>query len=286
MMFDMDGMILPAPHPAFEWQRRAGGPALVCVALAPYADHFFTTRAWALGSRQPAVSEPDLWSQIAGAMAVPADRLVRMRQVHGADAVDALPGAPPQRADIVVAGDGADLALAVQTADCVPLLLVDVESGATAAAHAGWRGLAAGVPARAVEALARAYNAPADRLMAVAGPSIGACCYEVGLDVRDAFLANGFDEQMDRWFLTKRQELDGNPPFRALPAEAAEGHWYFDGWRCLRDQLESAGVRPALIFSPHLCTASHAAFCSYRRDGAPAGRLAGVVRVPAVAPLA
>ena len=270
-------MILPAPDPAFEWQADASGPVLVCRALAPYAAHFFTTRPWALGSRDPAGSEAGPWAQVAAAIGVDAARLIRMRQVHGAEAIEALPGLPPQTADIVIA-DTAGLALAVQAADCIPLLIVDVHTGAAAAAHAGWRGLVAGAPRRAVEALARAYNSRPDQLMAMAGPSIGACCYEVGADVRAAFTAAGA-EDVERWFRAERLDLPDNPPFRPLPSRARAGHWYFDGWRCLRDQLQAAGVLREFIFSPQLCTASHSVFCSFRRDGTAAGRLAGVIRV-------
>src|SRR4029078_13150461 len=81
------------------------------------------------------------------------------------------------------------VAIAIQTADCVPLLLADSRSGAVAAAHAGWRGLAAGVPAAAVSALARAFDArPAD-LVAAVGPSIAAPSYAVGPDVAERFTA-------------------------------------------------------------------------------------------------
>lgn len=280
MMFDMDEMILPVPNPAFEWQQSAFGPALVCRPLAVHVSHVFTTRYWALGSRKAMDDESARWAEVAEAIGVSSDRLTHMIQVHGADAVEALPGLPPQRADIVVGGGGIDVGLAVQAADCVPLLLFDPQTGAAAAVHAGWRGLAAGVPGRAVDALARTYNARADDLIAAVGPSIGACCYEVGEDVRQAFETGGFEAALARWFHASRADIGGNPPFRDLPNRARDGHWYFDGWQCLRDQLETAGVRGENIFSPELCTASHAVFCSYRRDGAPAGRLAGALRVP------
>ena len=270
-------MILPQPDPAFEWQQTAFGPALVCRPLVPYARHLFTTRAWSLGSRQVARDDERPWDEIATAFDVGRERLARLHQVHGAEAVEALPGAPIQSADIVV-GDTPALALAVQSADCVPLLIVDVHLGAVAAAHAGWRGLAAGVPARAVEALGRCYGSSPENLIAAAGPSIGACCYEVGDDVRQAFVRAGFGPLVETWFLKRRPHLAGNPGLAHLPASADAHHWFFDGWRCAQDQLEECGLSRARIFSPHLCTASHAdVFCSYRRDGVSAGRMAAVV---------
>jgi copper oxidase (laccase) domain-containing protein len=64
----------------------------------------------------------------------------------------------------------------------------------------------------------------------------------------------------------------------ALAPAGRANHWFFDGWRCVRDQLASAGVPDDRIFVADVCTASHAeAFCSYRRDGAGAGRQAAVI---------
>ena len=159
-------------------------------------------------------------------MAVDVDsrHLARVRQIHGARAVVAQPGARPD-ADIVVSRD-AGLALAIQSADCVPLLIADARTGAVAAAHAGWRGLAARVPAIAVQTLASEFGSrPAD-LVAAAGPSIGACCYEVGGDVRARFEAEGFGrEELGRarregWYsedLMKQIAEAGHIHFDAVP---------------------------------------------------------------------
>src|SRR5439155_7819585 len=140
----------------------------------------------------------------AEAMTVGADRLVRAHQVHGADVlirrVGDAPG-PPRRddADIIVSNDPT-VAIAIQTADCVPILIADRRTGAVAAAHAGWRGLAARVPQRAVEALGREFGSrPAD-LVAAIGPSISAPRYEVGRDVWTRFEQSGWNtEDMSRW---------------------------------------------------------------------------------------
>jgi polyphenol oxidase len=257
----------------------AHGPALVCRALEPIAPHMMTTRPWALGSA-PGGDERRAWDEIADAMGA---RLVRIQQVHGTgilvrrggdDDTETLP-----EADIVVSNDPA-VAAAIQTADCVPLLLADRRTGVVAAAHAGWRGLAAGVPARAVEALAREFGSrPAD-LVAAAGPSIGACCYEVGADVRERFTEAGFPETtLARWFFERVQPMARNPSMAGLRTEPRPNHWYFDSGRSTRDQLETAGVPPDQVFVVDLCTAGHAdVLCSYRRDGAAAGRLAGVIR--------
>lgn len=257
----------PQPSDGFEWVQAAGGPALVCGALRPYADHLFTTRAWALGSH--AQTRDEDWQPVATGLGVEPARLARMHQVHGAAAVVRRAGDPQSAgeplpdADILISDDPS-LALAIQTADCVPVLIADRVTGAVAAAHAGWRGLAAGVPGATVAALAgKLGSAPAD-LIAAIGPSISAARYEVGSDVRTRFLAAGFSaDAIARWF---------------CPGSRSE-HWLFDGGRSARDQLEAAGLQAGRIHSSGLCTATYPdLFCSYRRDGAGAGRLAAAIR--------
>src|SRR6185436_2338343 len=112
-----------------------------------------------------------------------------------------------------------------------------------------------------------------------AGPSIGACCYEVGREVRDAFGMAGFSPaDLDRWFLISPIASVANPPMPGLRQDRRRDHWFFDGWASTREQLQQAGVQSDRMFSAELCTASHPdVLCSYRRDGAPAGRIAAVV---------
>ena len=259
-------MMLPPPADAFRWIETDEGPALVCTALEPFARHLFTTRRWTLGSALP--GDARAWDAVAHAVGVGRATLVRLHQVHGAAVVfrrvgglrdvNHLPDAD------IVASDDPSLALAIQVADCVPILVADRRTGVVAAAHAGWRGLAARVPLETVQALAHRFDsAPAD-LVAALGPSISAARYEVGADVRRAFDEAGFGGgELARWF------GDGVRP----------EHWQFDGARSARDQLEAAGVLRTQIFACALCTAEHAdLFCSYRRDWKDAGRMAAVIR--------
>lgn len=256
-------MILPPPGPRFEWIREPAGWALVCRPLERVARHLFTTGRWLLGSSE-GKSADAAWREVADAIEIPPDRLLRVHQVHGAGIVvhrAAQPGAAGAPADIL-AGDDAAAALAIQTADCVPILIGDSRSGAVSAAHAGWRGTALRVAAAAVNVLVTEFGSRPSDLIAAVGPSIGPCCYQVGEDVRDRFGAEGFtDEERSRWFSTGQDRL------------------VLDLWTATRDQLASAGVPRGQIFISELCTASHReAFCSYRRDGSMSGRQAAVIR--------
>jgi polyphenol oxidase len=259
--------MLPELSGDFRWIETAYGPALVCEALEPFSRHFFTTRPWTLGAAVDEERAPG-WEELARAMGVAADDLVRAKQVHGSAVVvrrkgQDRTGGRLSEADILVTDDPS-LALAVQTADCVPLLLADRRMGSIAAAHAGWRGLAARVPHVAVAALGRVFDSRPDDLVAAIGPSISAPQYEVGADVRVRFEQAGYSsEQLARWF---------------LPAERP-GHSYFDAWQAAHDQLAEAGLVPEQIHIAALCTASHPdILCSYRRDGKRAGRIAGAIR--------
>ncbi len=259
-------MKLPAPHQPFRWIDTEYGPALVCTPLEAHARHLFTSRQWALGSA-PA-GDAQAWDEVAHAIGVGRATLVRLHQVHGADVVFRRVGELRDvnhlpDADIVASNDPT-LALAIQTADCVPILIADRRTGVVAAAHAGWRGLAARVPSEAVQALAHRFDSAAADLMAALGPSISAARYEVGADVREKFEAAGFaDAELARWF----------------SSGAREEHWQFDGARSAFDQLAAAGIPRTQIFTAGLCTATHAdALCSYRRDWKEAGRMAAVIR--------
>lgn len=259
----------PQPGNGFRWIDRPSGPALICPPVAAIAPHLFTTRSWALGVPSTDSSlRQAAWTQLAREMNVEAAHLARLHQVHGASVVvrrePAAPVTSPPEGDIIVA-PSRSVAIAVQTADCVPILLVDAAGGAVAAAHAGWRGLAARVPSVAVRALCEERGIGPEAVIAAIGPAISAARYEVGADVRARFEAAGFTgEQLARWF----------------PAVTRPQHWQFDGWESARAQLEDAGVPPAQIYVAALCTATYPElFCSYRRDGAAAGRMAAAIRL-------
>jgi len=277
-------MIVTSSQPSggFRWVQLGTLPALVCPAVQPFADHFFTTREWRLG--RPASDPVDGWIQVAAHASVPIEQLGRLRQVHGTDVVtykqnQQAPGGATPKGDIALT-DNPSVALAVQTADCVPMLVVDRRTRTVAAAHAGWRGLAARVPVVVIDRMVSDFRCRREDLLVAIGPSIGACCYEVGEDVRARFIHERFStSQIGWWFRPEPAILAANPPMRPLSPERRPDHWFFDGWTCAREQLASAGVPSGQIFGADLCTASHeSVFCSYRRDGAGAGRIAAVIR--------
>jgi purine-nucleoside/S-methyl-5'-thioadenosine phosphorylase / adenosine deaminase len=176
------------------------------------------------------------------------------KQVHGAAAVaaGAAPrGSAPNAGECdALATSERGVAVVVQTADCVPVLLSG--SGAVGAAHAGWRGSAKGVVGSAVAALARLGAAPAS-LSAWIGPAIGACCYEVGGDVAAQFAGE---------FV--RRGCGGAFQLDLKAANAA--------------QLEAAGVpRAAIRIHPACTRCGGERFASWRRDGVGAGRMIALI---------
>jgi YfiH family protein len=265
-------MALPKPSGDFEWMQESWGAALRCRPLSEVARHCFTTTELklagvrSLGARQEwAAPSPDedSWDQLARALGVELDELIRLRQVHGATVFDArnkMTAAAAfdewPEADITMTANPT-LAVSVRAADCVPILLADRRSGAVAAVHAGWKGTAAGAARVAVHVLAERYSTDPVDIVAAVGPSIGPCCYEVGRELVPHF--NGHDDHA-QWF-------SGDTKLR------------LNLWRATRDQLMRAGIPGAQIHVCDLCTHDHPSlFPSYRRDGTRAGRLVAAIR--------
>jgi YfiH family protein len=180
-------------------------------------------------------------------------RLLLLKQVHGVRVVEAPWDGTPE-ADASIASSAGWL-LGIKTADCLPVLLVDPGRRSVAAAHAGWRGTAAGVVARAVAALVARGSRPGD-LLAALGPGIGPCCYEVGDELREAFGPSA------------------EPFFRPGP----RGRPHLDVRAANVRQLQEAGLRPDSLHHVADCTRCRAdLYPSYRRDGKGAGRMISFV---------
>ncbi|RPI62812.1 MAG: peptidoglycan editing factor PgeF [Lysobacterales bacterium] len=175
-----------------------------------------------------------------------------LEQVHGTRVLDLdREHEPPAAADGAVTAVPGNVC-AVLTADCLPVLFCSVDGRRVGAAHAGWRGLLNGVLRSAVGAL---QSDPKD-LVAWLGPAIGQAAYEVGADVRDAFVAR--DAAADLRF-----------------APNARGRWQADLYGLARDALAAAGVRS--VHGGGFCTYTEAErFYSHRRE-APCGRMATLV---------
>ncbi len=175
-----------------------------------------------------------------------------LRQVHGTGVVRF--GSPAKHdgdepeADAAVTSE-AGVVLAILSADCLPVVLAARDGGEVAAAHAGWRGLAAGM----LEATVAAMRTPPARLVAWLGPAAGPQAYEIGAEVREAFVAQ-----------------DAGAASAFVPTRP--GHWRVDLYALARRRLAAAGV--TAVHGGGLCTISDPdRFYSHRRDGR-SGRLA------------
>lgn len=252
---------LPDPGTGFAWERHRNGVEAFPVLRARHGDvtAIFTTRVG--GVCAPPVDSLNIsfraqrehGRQPFGRWRVEANRSIAsralgvdrgwepIRQVHSADVVEAGSGSDPE-ADAVWT-DEADRTLAVGSADCVLLSLVGPKGFAVA--HAGWRGLLAGV----VEAAAGAVDARVAHL----GPAIGPCCFEVGREVVEPFRARFSDEVV-----------------------ADERH--VDLWSAAQAAAKDAGV--ADVHVCRICTSCHPdLFFSHRRDGGRTGRQALVATI-------
>jgi polyphenol oxidase len=200
-----------------------------------------------VGDDPAAVAEN--WRQLADTTGLD---FARVRQVHGAKVVArATPASPSEEADGVIS-TRPGLAACVTVADCVPILLARPDGSAVAAVHAGWRGTLAGVAAEAVRALVAGREGAAP--LAVIGPSIGPCCYEVSDELAAQFTA-AFGPRVVQ--------------------PGARGH-HLDLWLANERALRDAGV--TRVAQLRRCTACEPRlFYSHRRDGGRTGRMVGFV---------
>jgi polyphenol oxidase len=208
--------------------------------------------------------------------------LVAMKQIHS-DVIHSFSAAPasPCRGDASTTKK-TGLLLGMQTADCVPILLVDRKKRAVAAIHAGWRGTLARVAQKTVGRMQLEYGCKPTDLLAAIGPSIGPCCYEVGADLVAQFtsqFADGaeyFDEARTGDEPNPLQWLNMRPPGH----QPRPKNVHLDLSKANRSQLLAAGLRAQNIYSSDLCTACRAdLFFSYRKEGPISGRMLSVIGV-------
>ena len=265
----------------FYWREIEGVRALICAPLE--ADGFvngFSTRlggvsempkdALSLAGFNDDAAENILENRRRFLKLFPGDwALAGCWQVHGADvrvvenAQDAKP-AENERGDTiycdVIVSNATGVLAGVKTADCVPILIGDPVTGGFSAIHAGWRGTLATAVVAGVNRLVQEYDAKPENLHVAIGASAGACCYEVGTDVIDAF-TNRFSGA--NLFNTTRP-----------------GHAKIDLLKANRDQLESAGVIPERIHIAPICTMCRTdLFFSYRKEKSLHGKVGRLMAV-------
>jgi hypothetical protein len=209
-------------------------------------------------------------------------QLVALKQIHS-DVVHLLEAAPssPCRGD-ASATNRPGLLLGVQTADCVPVLLVDPKKRAVAAIHAGWRGTLQRIVTKAIGKMHLQFGTKPADLLAAIGPSIGGCCYEVGTEVAVEFqsqfpnASEWFDELRTGDEPNPLQWLNRMPPGHQPPPKSV----LLDLRKANRAQLLHAGLRAQNIFVSDLCTACRRDLLfSYRKEGAQSGRLLSVIGI-------
>jgi YfiH family protein len=213
----------------------------------------------------------------AGAKDLP---LITLKQFHS-DVIhlfDTTPG-EPCKGDASIT-NRPNLLLAIQTADCVPILLVDPKKRAIAAIHAGWRGTLARIAAKTIGKMQMHFATNPRDLLAAIGPSIGPCCYEVGTEVATQFLSqfpdapDYFDEFRTGDEPNPIQWLNMMPPGHQPPPKGV----LLDLRKANRSQLLSVGLRPQNVHTIDLCTACRPDLLfSYRKEGPASGRLMSVI---------
>jgi len=269
-------------HAGFYWREHDGVRALVC---SPLEDAGFTNGFSTRGGGVSAMLENSL--NLAGFNEDAAENILENRrrflklfpghwalagcwQVHGSDVrivknrVDANP-AEGAHGDAVycdaIVSDAHGVLAGVKTADCVPILIGDPQTGAFAAVHAGWRGTVSEVATKALSQMISSYNTKPEETVIAIGPAAGACCYEVGSEVIDAF-----------------GERFANSGELFSPTRAA--HACVDLIRANRAQLTADGVNKDRIYSAPLCTMCRTdLFFSYRREKNLCGKVGRLMSV-------
>jgi hypothetical protein len=227
--------------------------------------HAFSTRRaehneFTLGpfaSENPAVSMNR--ARFMAAINMPGWPVLKLKQTHS-DIVhvfrDTLAASQPVEGDAAIT-HLSGVALGIQTADCVPILIADKDVRVVAAVHAGWRGIASRIAYKTVMRIVESYGVSPRDLTAVVGPHNAVCCYEVGDEVVEAV---------------------NHPAAIARKPDWAKAH--LNQALANRNQLIDAGIPDDQVMVSNLCTQCRAdLFYSYRRDGKRAGRMLSVIGI-------
>jgi YfiH family protein len=194
---------------------------------------------------------------------IPNDILYTLKQKHS-NKVVVVDAADSTKSNLDSAGDAlvsnqAGLALAIQVADCYPVLLADVNKRVIANIHAGWRSTLGGIIEHTLEILQKHFGCKSSDLLAVIGPGIGKCCYEVGSKVVERF-----------------GEL--LPPRETFWQPVSLNSYKLDLLGIIKYQLRDFGLAHEQIIALGLCTSCHVdLFFSYRKEGKNSGRMMAII---------
>lgn len=211
---------------------------------------------------------------LAEALGITPDHLVMPHQVHGVEVRQIgqeFVSLPENIRQMILEGVDAvmtqekGLCIGVSTADCIPVILYDVEHHAAAAVHAGWRGTVQRIVLKTIAAMRLAYQTSPALLKAVIGPGISLEAFEVGDEVYQTFEEAAFDmEAIAERFPNKNRKEPSDPPLK----------WHINLPLCNAMQLKEAGIREENILQTGICTFTQSdTFFSARKQGVCSGRI-------------
>jgi YfiH family protein len=235
-------------------------PALEKIGLIKHA---FTTRQGGLGARSSGIKLTDDWKALAEAFGVNPERLVTANQVHGENIVRVdgrnFNKTKTVQADAIITS-ALEMAIGVETADCVPVLLVDPLTPAVGAVHAGWRSTVKRIVQKAVKKMQDEFGSDPSRMIAAIGPTIGPECYEVDEPVmgpvREVF-----------------------PLWKEVASARGIDKWGLDLVKLNKLELAQIGLSEKNVHSIGLCTSCRRdLFYSFRAEGR-TGRMLSVIMI-------
>jgi hypothetical protein len=227
--------------------------------------HAFTTRQGGLGARNSGLKSPDDWNVVAHAFGIIPDRLVTVNQVHG----EAIVTVDDQNYSNLrtAQADGLitkvrGIAIGIETADCVPILLIDPVTPAIGAVHAGWRSTVRKIVQKAIKKMQDEFGTDPSRMIAAIGPAIGRECYEVDEPVMGPV----------------RQSF---PFWSDVALSRGKGKWGLDLVELNRRELLQTGLAEKNVHSLGMCTSCRKdLFYSFRVEGRTGRMLSAVMLKP------
>jgi len=225
--------------------------------------HTFTTRLGGLGARANGVGHPDDWNAVADAFGIHRDRVVTVNQAHGENIVTVndlnFRDLRSVHADAMITASP-EIAIGVETADCVPILLFDPVKPAVAAVHAGWRSTVKKIVQKTAHRMFEEFGSVPSRMIAAIGPAIGPECYEVDDRVMDPVM-NAFSFWKD------------------VVAERGNGRWSLDLHKANKLELLQIGLSERNVHTLGHCTSCRRdLFYSFRAEGR-TGRMLSVIMI-------